>query len=226
MDHDARIDRFFTTYGTVAEGARAVHAQLSRRLAVDLNLLDHMRTDEHGLSALIAMLLDPRGAHGQGDAFLRAFVDECGFVGLDGLDRARVTREVRTPQGNLDILVHVPGGLDLVIENKPYAAEGHRQLDRYARWLEGRAGPGHLVFVPGGQDAPATLAAEPRRRLEARGGYATLRYDGGGGRGLDRWLDACARLAEPDKVRHLARDFAEWCRRTFPSADWDEGDVA
>ena len=77
-----RYGRFFAALGARVEGARAVARELDRLLARRFNALDYLRADEHGLSRIVADMLDPRGTHGQGTGFLSE------LLGLDGLDNA------------------------------------------------------------------------------------------------------------------------------------------
>ena len=57
--------------------------ELDRLLARRFNALDYLRADEHGLSRIVADMLDPRGTHGQGTGFLSE------LLGLDGVDNAK-----------------------------------------------------------------------------------------------------------------------------------------
>ena len=51
------------------EWARKVESELDRRMARRFNVLDYIRTSELGLSKIIADLLNPNAAHGQGVLF-------------------------------------------------------------------------------------------------------------------------------------------------------------
>ena len=70
--------RFFAELRPRLETARALEAELDRHLARRFNVLDYMRTDELGLSRIVADLLNPRGPHGQGKLFLERFVEGLG----------------------------------------------------------------------------------------------------------------------------------------------------
>jgi hypothetical protein len=118
-------------------------------------------------SDFLAFLLDPRQAHGLGDAFLKRFLQSVlvaardvttpvGAVDLDvwSLDRATVAREWR----NIDLLLtDEPHRLAVIIENKIGSAEHSDQLGRYLRIVR-EAFPGWkllpLYLTPEG-DAPS-----------------------------------------------------------------------
>ena len=98
-------------------------------------------------SALLRDLLDPRGTHGQGGVFLRAFL----AMVDDSLPRSTsrapwppadgwwsMVSEFPAAQGRLDILLTnrgPSGAATIVIENKWDHRLGDRQLERYAEYL-------------------------------------------------------------------------------------------
>lgn len=98
-------------------------------------------------SALLCDLLDPRGSHGQGGAFLKAFLEIVdGNLPPDVVGSAwppadgwwRVTAECRTEEGRLDIILanRGPSGpATIAIENKWNAGLGKQQLEPYGEYL-------------------------------------------------------------------------------------------
>jgi hypothetical protein len=98
-------------------------------------------------SALLCDLLDPRGTHGQGGAFLQAFLAMIDGHLQTSTSRAPwppadgwwgVVSEFSAPHGRLDILLtnRGPSGpATIVIENKWDHRLGDRQLERYAEYL-------------------------------------------------------------------------------------------
>jgi hypothetical protein len=122
-------------------------------------------------SALLCDLLDPRGTHGQGGGFLRAFL----AMVDDNLPRSAsrapwppadgwwsVVPEFPAAQGRLDILLanRGPSGpATIIIENKWDHGLADRQLERYAEYLVAQRplGKGHrrcLVYLTGSGDNP------------------------------------------------------------------------
>jgi hypothetical protein len=98
-------------------------------------------------SALLSDLLDPRGSHGQGGAFLNAFLeiidsnlppDVVGSPWPPADGWWRVTAEYRTEEGRLDIILanRGPSGpATIASENKWNAGLGKQQLERYGEYL-------------------------------------------------------------------------------------------
>ena len=110
--------------------------------------------DERRLhSQFIALLLNPKGTHGQGDLFLRLFLRQC--VRTDtGLDTAkcRVFPEyLHRSTGNLFDIYLTDGRTHLVIENKIDASDGDRQIQRYVEAIKSTGDrppdPSDLVLV-------------------------------------------------------------------------------
>lgn len=219
MEIDRRIDHFFTTMETVASAATTLGRRLAYELGSDLNLLDYMRTDELGLSRMIADLLDPNGAHGQGIAFLELFLELCGFTAAlvtEDLPNIRVLREKRVSEGQIDIVLQSRMADFLIIENKPYASEQLDQMERYASYIKRahvRTG-GHLVYLSGRGTESQTLNVSTLGEFAGR--YATICYTSQGDRpSLSSWLRSCEARAKAPKVRVYLSDFADWVERNF-----------
>ena len=100
-----------------------------------------LESSEVGLhSRLIAELIDPVGSHGQGNIFLKLFLDEIGRSDFSLID-VKVDIEVGIGKinedfeegGRLDILIQ-NSDKEIVIENKIYASLGKKQLKRYVAY--------------------------------------------------------------------------------------------
>lgn len=94
-------------------------------------------TDEVRLhSKFLAELLNPKGSHGQGDVFLKLFVEEFSIKDFD-IETAKVFVEkhigktTETHGGRIDILIENKDNSKIVIENKIYALDQPNQLLRY-----------------------------------------------------------------------------------------------
>lgn len=119
-------------------------AELGRQLA-EFNLfrLLDIVGDEEKHSRVLAWLLNPRGNHQLGYAFLKGFLAATTGLELSGADLSavEVRREWRNrvngEWGFLDILILDEGNQRLcAIENKVWTGEHSRQLTRYRRALE------------------------------------------------------------------------------------------
>ncbi len=106
--------------------------------------VDHYETMH---SKILAEFLSPQGSHGQGDFFLKRFCmllkRLCDFKG-EFSAAATVATEysgyIRSDSiGRFDILIEDDTTKSVcIIENKIFAGEQPKQLERYAKWLEER----------------------------------------------------------------------------------------
>jgi PD-(D/E)XK nuclease superfamily len=198
--------------------------KLNRALASEFNFIDFLRPDELRVSELIAFLLDPRGGHGQGAAFLQRFLQYLNNVEAatamseevaNGMS-VHVALEQPTRLGRrIDIVVSV-GQIGIGIENKPWAQDQEAQLSHYADYLEKRFRKAWaLIYLRGYSGVPndTVLPAERRRCLLENHSYIEWSYWAD----LAKWLKACIEVCEAEKVRWLLRDFLAYVQLNFDS---------
>lgn len=178
--------------------------------APDFNAFHFLRSDEYGLSAVIAWLLDPRGSHGHRDQFLSLFFKAFGLALKTGTETATVATEALTDRipaarRRIDVLVRI-GGYRLAIENKPWAAWQAGQVQAYIQQIAREAADGHcLVLIKGSAgDLPEEQLSKAQR--ERRSGEGTL-VDGDYGQ-LGTWLADCAAECQAPRVRFFIEEFA------------------
>ena len=115
-------------------------------------MFDYIRTDELGLSRVIADLLDPHGNHGQGSLFLRLIPAVGELIGAERLpdeDEISVELERGTPtQRRIDVSVEMR--IDgqrycLAIENKPYTGDQKDQVKDYLEFLSDEYGENFIL---------------------------------------------------------------------------------
>jgi len=109
------------------------------RTRVDFNVFSLLgvRTDEASHSRVLAWLLDAESGHGQGDLFMRVFVDVCGLdIPATALERYAVRTEFVGQEAIIDVMVSRRGAFLVYVENKVYAPEGPQQVDREYRDME------------------------------------------------------------------------------------------
>jgi len=98
---------------------RKAKERFADQLAPDFRLFDYLRTDEYGLSRCLADLLNPKGKHGQSEAFLASFLGRIGRADWVTADQCRrVVREQATDKGRrIDIFLELRNCV-IGIENK------------------------------------------------------------------------------------------------------------
>ena len=200
MDTELNIQRFFQEVASICALEQAQQEERNRK-GENFNLFSILSIERYELkhSALIANLLDPKGSHGCGDAFLRAFF-EIALKGTAYPFESSTPLDSRTEHytgpiagdtgGRIDILVK-SSHYGLIIENKIYAGDQDKQLiryDNYGKEIFGADGYLLVYLTLYGYDASkestATKSAEEV-------GYLRLSY----AEDILRWLEQCARLA-------------------------------
>ena len=201
MDTKLDIQRFFQEVANICALEQALQEERHRK-GENYNLFSILNIERYELkhSALIANLLDPKGSHGCGDAFLRAFFE----IALKG---TAYPFESSTPPnsyteyytgpiagdtgGRIDILVK-SSHYGLIIENKIYAGDQDKQLTRYDNYGKETFGADGYLLVyltlygcDASKESTATKSAEEV-------GYLRLSY----AEDILRWLEQCVRLAD------------------------------
>ena len=200
---------------------RDVERRLASSSAPHFTAFDFLRTDELGLSACIASLLNPAATHGQGAAYLRLFLLELecepGSAWFNGLDRARVTLEA--PANGLrrfDIEMLLDGGPSgrraIVIENKPWAVDQRNQLSDYALQLSSTCADDgwKLVYLSAGGPSEQSMPPEEVHHHQAAGSIQLMPFEA-----LAQWLARCAQVTRPIAVRLFIEQMEQFIRKTL-----------
>ena len=234
------VGRLFADLAPRLTAARRREQEQDRQQAHRFNVLDYLKTDELGLSRIIADLLDRHATHGQGVFFLRklllALKEFTPFHPGVGLERCQVSveRERKTTANRkIDIVVEIVDGSSryaLAIENKPYAGDGEHQVRDYLRFLRAEYGRNFLlIYLSPTGEGPSEWSIS-RQQLHANwtGRFAILPYHHGPAArvedafeafrvpySLTEWLDACRAQCKVDRLRWFLGDTVQFCRRTF-----------
>lgn len=201
MDTEMDIQQFFQEVASICALEQAQQEERNRK-GENYNLFSILSIERYELkhSALIANLLDPKGSHGCGDAFLRAFF-EIALKGTAYPFENSTPLDSRTEHytgpiagdtgGRIDILVK-SSHYGLIIENKIYAGDQDKQLTRYDNYGKETFGADGYLLVyltlygcDASKESTATKSAEEV-------GYLRLSY----AEDILRWLEQCVRLAD------------------------------
>ena len=228
---DNDLERFFLELAPRLETARVLDRELDRQLARRFNVLDYLRTDELGLSGVVADLLNPEGNHGQGAVFLQLLLDKVGFK-VDGkISGSRVDVELTIEdQSRLDIAVRIDERHCLAIENKPYAGDQHGQVEKYLKWLKqydkhmliylSRTGGGPAEHSIGKADLAKLREHDDPRRFAIMPYHSAADLDDGFNDfrlpfSLADWLSDCRKSCDVDRLRWFLREAETFCQRQF-----------
>ena len=203
MDTERDIQRFFREVARICALEQAQQEERNRK-GENYNLFSILNIERYELkhSALIANLLDPKGSHGCGDAFLKAFFE----IALKGT--AYPFESSTPPQshtehytgliagdtgGRIDILVESKSShYGLIIENKIYAGDQDKQLTRYDNYGKKTFGADRYLLVYltlfGSEASEGSTAKGNAKEVD----YLCLSY----AEDILRWLEQCVRLAD------------------------------
>lgn len=234
------VGQFFAGLSPRLTTARRRERELDRREARRFNVLKYLRTDELGLSRIVADLLDSHAAHGQNQFFLQKLLSalkKCAQFdpGVD-LRRCQVSVELEyviTGDRRIDILVRLADGRSryaLAFENKPYAEDQRHQVRDYLRFLRGSYGKNFfLIYLSPAGEGPSDWSI-PTTELHANwaGRFAILPYHQTGPAtesdqfeafrlpySLTRWLEACRTDCKVKRLQWFLGDTLQFCQRTF-----------
>ena len=229
----AEFAAFFSALGVAVAIAERAQGELDRRTATRFSIFDYISVYETDLSRVFGGLLEPSGKHGQGDRFLRFFLDQvrCGlqetqreqFPNAD-VGECRVHLESPTATGGrIDIVLELPGNRWIGIENKPWAVEQEKQVESYLADLRGKtpssgwSAEAWLVYLSGDGSDPETLPGIDEERVRC----VTMAYRGSAPDvpSVEEWVRLCLRECEAERVRWFLTDLLEYVRRSFKTSD-------
>ena len=235
-DERTRV-RFFAELAPRLETARELDLELDRRLARRFNVFDYLRTDERGLSRIIADLLNPQAGHGQGTVFLRTLLEELKWFPLrHDLDECTISASVehRTSSGRkIDVVVRVIApnrqAWCLAIENKPFAGDQENQVSDYLEYLEEKFGERFLLlYLPPTGEGPSERSVDSKELDERwKGRFGVVPYHEGQDEHSDEfdvfryrfsltgWFAKSREQCKVDRLRWFLHDAELFCRRTF-----------
>jgi hypothetical protein len=208
------LERFFTDVKYRVHLAETLRCRLDMRLATGFNVFDLIDPDENKLSDVLAGLLNPNGAHGQGDLFLRLFFERLDLRPDAKLTKdATVQREARVPgtwKDDRRMDVFVEAGVLLAIENKVDSPEQQGQVRDYLNYLERRCPciPGQpirntLIYLTPDHRSPKSLNDSELEKHQKSGRLHCWTYQDE----LVDWLKACRGDCEAQRIRDFLSDF-------------------
>ncbi len=146
---------FLQTIYQDLEKHRAIARKNELRDANRFNPFRFFTTDENGLSAILAFLLNPNETHGQGDLLLNAFLKKMRLHSFLGYETVRVSLEKNTQHGRRRHDILIEGFINqkcvwvLSIENKLRdASDQNNQINDYLKDLEKYTQPHCLIYLP------------------------------------------------------------------------------
>jgi hypothetical protein len=214
MNDEVRLNHFFSVLREKRKAFADNYAYFAPQLAPRFNSFNFICPDEMKLSKILAMLLNPKGDHAQGDLFLRLFFSEIDIAYPSDTNRIEVDFEVATNKSRrIDIVVTFDNHFGLAIENKPWAYDQNKQLSDYAKHMESKFGENWcLIYLSGTDSNPKEDSATFAQIAEwkSKNQYQKINF-----RHIVEWLKNCEARCKADHVRHFLRDFIDYCENEF-----------
>jgi len=227
----SRIDAFFAGLAPVLRMAEAAERRLAQEIAHRYDPIALFRPDELALSRIIADLLNPAGAHGQGALFFELFLKTClenpipqewtrGTVAVSLEPTISVPRDdlssdtIGGEDRRMDILVEMQSGnFAIGIENKPYSEEHNNQLDAYFEWMKKQYGDNFILLYLLGSYDDVSRREDHQFQNENRR-FRIIPYHANEGEvSLYNWILKGAAQARPEHVRWFLKALARWIER-------------
>lgn len=169
--------------------ARAKQQDIAKEDPFNVFRLLRRETDEVNLhSRFLAELLNPDGSHKCGNRFLELFLQQCGITSDEfNLDTARTLRE----SNNIDILLHTNHEA-IIIENKIWAGDQNRQLERYATVVDNKRLKYRILYLTLNGHPPTDQSVG---KLAKRADFDTLIICISYAQQIQSWLLECIKEA-------------------------------
>jgi hypothetical protein len=105
------------------------------------------------------------------------------------------------------------------IENKPWADDQIKQVERYCDYLEKTfQGQWWFGYLSGSGGPPPSICSKMRKDLEDKGKFRTIpfvRSDPANELSIEGWLARCAERRVAERVRWFLRDMRDYVGTTF-----------
>lgn len=197
-----------------------------KALLLDFNSLDFVKWNENKVSEIIAFFLDPHESHGQGDLYLRMFVEyfELSFYYSDESKIQVILEESTDNNRRVDIVISYDNFKRVIgIENKiyPWTKDQPFQVADYIKHLKTycKTEDYHLIYLaPQGKVLDKNSAGENYEEMLADGKLKLINYE-------EHIIDLVHRFAmhtDNDRLRSFIKDFELKLRNNFIGINMNE----
>lgn len=191
------------------------------------NPFQFMRTDEMGLSKIIAFLLDPKETHGQGDLFLNSFLKFINKRRFLAYEKVNIYLEKPT-RGNRRHDIFIEGWLDneiawvISIENKLQGAEDQpKQMNDYAEDLRSYDAESYfLIYLPIFGDNPSEKSISENEWKELVNNKKAMVLSASM---IIKWLDNTLIIASA--VKQFCDDFKKYLSEDIMGSTQDSNEL-
>lgn len=170
---------------------------------------------ETKLSEIFAFLMKSDGSHGQGTKYLKLFLDmlfqkyeQFPRIIADQAKKIDVRTEVRTTgDRRADFIVTIDNFM-MLFENKPWAADGDKQISDYADHIKGREAA--ILYICDDDPEENSISKEGLEELRKKDQFFRISFSE-----IASWIKSCIQDTRPDKVRSFLYEFYEFLESEF-----------
>lgn len=201
------VTRLLERVGSIERQSREL-ARLRRENYNVFSLLRKEHDEVYLHSAFLADLLNPCGSHEMDDKFAKLFFEVC-ELDFPVSAETIVAAERIIPQGRADIYLR-SGDHQVIIENKIYAADQHRQLIRYHEYLSARGTEDYLLVYLTLHGKESNEARTEAKKEEVKIPYKRISY----GTHILTWLQRCREVAiDHPPLRETIRQYSNLVKK-------------
>lgn len=212
INNQARVDNFFSDILNIEEIVNKYAGENRKYLSADFNVFNYIWPDENKLSDIITDLLNPFGRHGQGSAFLQAFIsilkekininDQVyNTKKIKKIERESRTLYIDNNLRRMDILIKWEDAV-IMIENKPWAIDQENQIGDYNNNLEYKYKNYIIVYLSNHPPSDKDKYNELFNKNKIIIFYYNEDF-------ID-WINQCISQSYSDKIRWFLRDFVKY----------------
>ena len=147
-------------------------ARVARDLAPGFEYFRYARLNENVITSIFAEMLRPEGSHGQGELFLRLFLEVPGLADQSPQKVVLIeTERQANDQRRIDIFLRIDNYI-IAIENKPWGSDQDNQIHDYAAFAKSQASAGgdwRMVYLSNRAPKGKGLRSEDRSNMLERG---------------------------------------------------------
>lgn len=176
--------------------------------------------NENIMSDIFADLLNPNGAHGQKEAYLKSFISKLLLKNQLPSNSPKIEREVRTDKiknnkRRIDIVISWGNEFAIGIENKPWTNDSDNQLKDYSKHLKAKYKSYLLVYISENDAEENSISSKDKIQLKNNNRYLHINYSSN----IIEWLDECIKTSQSEKIRLFLKDFKSEIQKYFSNME-------
>ncbi len=226
-----KLKKFFEKLALSSKMIKTTALPKDNMQALNFNLVELIDPDAKKVSDLLALLLNPKETHEQGEKFLEKFLEQIkkslmkSPELIDGTIYEKLTERTDlmdshiikglpiAGEKSIDLAVILPDGFGIAIENNLSVEQQKDQLKDYDSFLDEMTG-GHylLIYLDAWGRESKSIDTKRKLELKAYGKLIEASYQGF----LKPWLRECFKVCKANKVKWFLWDFITWIEKRFP----------